>query len=143
MQTEQKIQSRRKQVKSFQDLEVWQDGHRLVLEIYRLSGHFPIEEKYSSVAQLRRAVLSITANIAESFGRFHYREKLQFLYNARGSVEEAKNHLIAARDLQLLSLPDYENVWECLDAVARKLNRLIEATRQQLKQPIAAAREET
>ena len=81
--------------KSFEEMPVWQKAHKLAVEIFHVSEHFPRKEDYGLTSQLRRAALSISANIAEAFGRFHYRDKLNFYYNSRGSAHETKSGVIA------------------------------------------------
>ena len=76
----------KKRIKDFTDLVVWKEGHKLVIEVYRITKTFPKEELYSLIDQMRRAVTSVTCNIAEGFGRKSYREKLQFYYLAKGSL---------------------------------------------------------
>jgi four helix bundle protein len=73
----------KKTIRYFTDLDAWQEAHRLVLAIYKLTNKFPSEERFGLIDQLRRATLSITANVAEGFSRFHYKERLKFYYNAR------------------------------------------------------------
>jgi four helix bundle protein len=90
-------------IKSFTDLIVWQKAHQLVLVIYQLTKEFPKEELYSLVDQMRRAVVSITSNIAEGFGRQSYKEKIQFYYLASASLTELKNQILIAKDLGYLS----------------------------------------
>ena len=85
--------------KSFEDLRIWQQGHKLMLEIYEITQGFPKSEAYSLTSQLRRAALSVPANIAESQGRYHDAETVHFLFNARGSAEEVRSLLMAARDI--------------------------------------------
>jgi four helix bundle protein len=77
-------------LKSFRELEVWQKAHSLVLEIYRVTARFPDSEKYGIVSQLRRAAMSIPANIAEGFGRRGTKEFLQCLAIGNGSLEETR-----------------------------------------------------
>ena len=102
-------------IKSFTDLMVWQEGHRLVLSIYRATRDFPKEEVYSLVSQMRRATVSITSNIAEGFGRHTYKEKIQFYYLAQGSLIELKNQILIAKDVGYLKK-------ECFDDLAKKAN---------------------
>ncbi len=90
-------------IRSFTDLLAWQESHKLVILIYRITKTFPKEETYSLTDQLRRAVISITSNIAEGFGRQTYKEKVQFYYQAQGSLIEVKNQLLAARDIGYLT----------------------------------------
>lgn len=86
-------------IQTFTDLKVWQEGHKLVVMVYKITKHFPKEETYSLVDQMRRAASSITANIAEGFGRQTYREKVQFYYLAQGSLVELKNFILIAKDV--------------------------------------------
>lgn len=81
-------------IREFTDLKVWQEGHKLVLIIYKLTNEFPKEERYSLIDQLRRCVISITSNIAEGFGRHSYKEKIQFYYQSQGSLTELKTKFI-------------------------------------------------
>ena len=90
-------------IESFTDLLVWQEGHKLVVMIYRITKLFPKEELYSLVDQMRRAAASITANIAEGFGRQTYKEKLQFYYTAQGSLIELKNFILIAKDVEYIN----------------------------------------
>lgn len=94
-------------IKEFTDLKAWQEAHKLVVLIYKTTKEFPKEELYSLVDQMRRAVISITSNIAEGFGRHTYKEKVQFYYQAQGSLIELKNQLIAARDIKYLKDADF------------------------------------
>jgi four helix bundle protein len=80
-------------IKHFYDLNVWKEFNRLSVEIYKTTENFPNNEKYGITNQLRRASSSVGANIAEGFGRFHYKDKIKFYYNARGSVCEVQNFL--------------------------------------------------
>lgn len=94
-------------IQSFTDLKVWQEGHKLVIIIYEITKKFPKEETYSLIDQMRRAVASITANIAEGFGRHSLKEKIQFYYLAQGSLTELKNFILIARDVKYLSKEDF------------------------------------
>ncbi len=90
-------------IQSFTDLFVWKEGHKLVVMIYRITKMFPREETYSLIDQMRRAAASITANIAEGFGRQSYKEKLQYYYLAQGSLTELKNFILVAKDVGYLT----------------------------------------
>ena len=89
-------------LKGFQELEVWQRAHQLVLQTYRVTDSFPDRERYGSVSQVRRSAASIPANIAEGFGRRTTKELLQFLANANGSLEETRYFLVLSLDLGYL-----------------------------------------
>jgi len=91
-----------KKIKSFTDLKVWQEGHKLVVLIYQLTKNFPSKETYSLIDQMRRSATSITSNIAEGFGRQTYKEKIQFYYLAQGSLIELKNQILIAKDVGYL-----------------------------------------
>jgi four helix bundle protein len=84
---------------SFRDLVVWQRAHEFVLAVYRYTESFPEREKYGLAHQLRRAAVSIPANIAEGFGKRSSAEKARFLNIAEGSVEECRYYLILSQDL--------------------------------------------
>jgi four helix bundle protein len=78
-------------IKNFYDLDAWKKTHKLVLEIYQITKDFPKDEAYGIIGQLRRAASSITANIAEGFSRYHFKDKIRFYYQARGSIAEVQN----------------------------------------------------
>lgn len=89
----------RKTAQRFTDLIVWQKAHAFVLAVYRLTGRFPPDERFGLTSQLRRAAVSIPANIAEGFRRTGQLDKARFLNIAQGSLEECRYYLILARDL--------------------------------------------
>src|SRR5215471_14819198 len=93
------MSSDRSPARSFRDLRVWQKAHEFVLAVYRYSELFPEREKYGLAHQLRRAAVSIPANIAEGFGKRSQAEKARFLNIAEGSLEECRYYLILAHDL--------------------------------------------
>ena len=75
-----------RRITDFKDLEVWRAARVLRSEMYRVAGSLPDFEKFGLASQLRRAATSVTANIAEGFGRFGYQENIQFCRQARGSI---------------------------------------------------------
>ncbi|MCD5401170.1 four helix bundle protein [candidate division NPL-UPA2 bacterium] len=85
--------------KRFQDLLVWQKAHRFVLSTYKMTAVFPSHELYGLTSQLRRAAVSIPANIAEGFRKTGKADRLRFLNIAQGSLEESRYYLILAQDL--------------------------------------------
>ena len=85
--------------KSFQDLIVWQKAHQSVLSVYRFSNQFPNKETYGLTSQLRRAAISVPANIAEGFKKKGKADKVRFMNIAQGSLEECRYYLILATDL--------------------------------------------
>lgn len=110
---------------SFEDLEVWQKAHELMLEVYKFTKLLPAEEKYNRITQLRRSSSSVSANIAEGFGRFYWQENISFCRKARGSLEETKNHLIAARDLNQAPATECNRLINQCDTVRKLLNGYI------------------
>ncbi|MBI5403480.1 MAG: four helix bundle protein [Ignavibacteriae bacterium] len=95
---------------SFTELKVWQEASNLRKEIEILSKSFPSEEKYRLTDQIIRASRSITNNIAEGFGRFHYQENIQFCRQARGSLFEVLDHLLIAMDNKFITKENFENL---------------------------------
>lgn len=85
--------------RSFEQLIVWQKAHQFVLEIYRSTENFPRKEIYGLTSQLRRAAVSIPANIAEGFKKRGRADKVRFLNIAQGSLEESRYYLILAKSL--------------------------------------------
>ena len=112
-------------IRTFRDLLVWQKAHELVLSIYRLTKGFPPEERFGLIPQLRRAVVSVAANIAEGFVRKGKLDKLHFYNMAKGSLEECKYYLILAQDLGYTS--DVAGETKLAEEVGRLLYRLIKS----------------
>ena len=116
-------------MESWKELKVWQKAHGLVLEIYKLTAEFPNVERFRLADQLCRAASSIPANIVEGQSRQTTKEYIHFLYNARGSLEETRYHLLLAKDLELLDLDTYARLEEDYKAVSKMLNGLIQSLR--------------
>ncbi|MBK5195653.1 MAG: four helix bundle protein [Proteiniphilum sp.] len=113
---------RNEKAQSFQSLIVWQKGHQLVLDIYRITKNFPDDEKFGIVSQLRRAAISITANIAEGYRKFGKRDKLRFFNISQGSLSETENYLILSRDLHYISENDYRQFESQFTELEKLLN---------------------
>jgi four helix bundle protein len=105
--------------RTFQDLLVWQKAHRFVLEVYALTSTLPKQETYGLSLQMRRAAVSIPANIAEGFRRRSKADKVRFLNMAEGSVEECRYFLILVKDL---GYGDTQKLSAALEEVSRLLN---------------------
>ena len=112
---------------NWRKLKVWQESHNLVLEIYRVTSAFPKSETYGLVNQLKRASYSIPANIVEGQSRNTTKEYLQFLYNARGSLEEVRYFLFLSFDLKFLSETVYEKLEKRYESASKMLNGLIKS----------------
>jgi len=117
-----------REIKHFSDLDAWKVNHELVLMIYKITKNFPREEKFGLIDQLRRAASSITANIAEGWGRYHYADKIRFFYQARGSNCEVRNFIILAKDLGYLNLKEYKELNEKVFQGFKVINGLIRST---------------
>ena len=116
-------------VKDFFDLETWQKGHALALQIYQITKGFPNNEKFGLISQTQRAASSVTANIAEGFGRYYYKDKIRFYYQARGSIAEVQSFLLLARDLGYTDHETCRNIITLSKTVHRLINGLIRTTR--------------
>ncbi|MGH2567782.1 MAG: four helix bundle protein [Bacteroidota bacterium] len=90
---------KREPARSFEDLIVWQKAHKFVLVVYRFTETFPKQETYGLTSQLRRAAVSIPANIAEGFKKRGKADKARFMNIGEGSVEECRYYLILSKDL--------------------------------------------
>jgi four helix bundle protein len=97
--------------------------------VYELTYDFPKEEVYGITSQLRRASLSIPANIAEGFGRYHFMDKAKFYLNARGSLYELKSHLLIADELNFVDGDRYSDVFKVIEKLSISINNLINKTR--------------
>jgi len=118
-----------KKIKSFTDLKTWQEGHKLVLMIYKITKNFPKDEIFGLVSQIRRASVSITSNIAEGFGRQTYKEKAQFYYHSQGSLIELKNQILIAKDIDYLTEKEFNELVNQLNLTHKLLQGLIQKTK--------------
>ena len=115
--------------RSYRDLLVWQKAKALAVQIYRATEQFPKAETYGLTSQVRRAVVSVSSNIAEGQGRLTCGEFLHFLGQARGSLLELDTQLAIALDLCYLKQDQYEILERDTYQVLGLLNRLIESLR--------------
>ncbi len=113
-------------MKDFRNLSVWNKGHQLTLEIYKITARFPREEQYGLTSQIRRCCASIPANIAEGCGRSGNAELHRFLQIASGSASELEYHLLLSHDLGFLSDSDYRKVSQSLLELRRMLTSLVQ-----------------
>ncbi|MDX1523329.1 MAG: four helix bundle protein [Anaerolineae bacterium] len=114
-------------IENFRDLLVWQQAHQLVLETYRLTKAFPDEEKYGLVSQMRRAAVSVPANIAEGFKRRGHADKVRFYNISEASLEELKYYFILSKDLGYAA--NIEQISSEAESISRLLYRLIESVK--------------
>lgn len=116
-------------IKNFTDLNAWKEGHKLVLEIYRITQKFPKEEQFGLINQLRRAVVSFTSNIAEGFSRNSYKEKSQFYSMALGSLTEVQNQLIISKDIRYITADEFNQFENQIIIISKITNGLIKKSR--------------
>ena len=114
-------------ITSYQDLDVWRIAVDLTEECYRLAAYFPRDEAYGLSAQIKRAAVSVPANIAEGYGRDQTGSYLQFLRISLGSLRELETHLIIVERVGLASGPSLTNARQMCDRVGRMLRNLIRA----------------
>ncbi len=111
--------------KSFTELRVWQEAHKLTLDVYRCTETFPSQESFGLTSQLRRSTSSVAANITEGFERGSKKDFAHFLIIARGSLAETQNHLLLARDLSYLQQDQFNQLAAKTIKVHKLLNSLI------------------
>jgi four helix bundle protein len=112
-------------MQDFRKLSVWEKSHLLTVAVYNITGDFPNKEMFGLTSQIRRASVSISANIAEGCGRGGKAEFTRFLTIAFGSASEVEYHLLLAKDLSYLKLDDYEKLNENITQIKRMLTALI------------------
>ena len=94
----------------FRNLLCWQKARTLRIEIYKIAKKLPDNERYALANQMRRAAVSITSNIAEGYGRYHYQENIQFCRQSRASIYECEDHLVTCLDEGFISKEGYEDL---------------------------------
>ena len=111
--------------KTFEDLQCWQACRDVRLFIVDIVKSYPKEEKFSIVDNMKRAARSTTQNIAEGFGRFHYRENTQFCRISRGSLFELIDDLITSKDEGFISHENYQHGRDKISNALALLNEYI------------------
>jgi len=115
----------------FYDLDSWKESHKLAISVYQVLETFPQIEKYGVCDQLRRASSSISANIAEGFGRYHFNDKIKFYFQARGYSKEVQNFLLLARDLKYIDIEMWKKLWDQSKVAEKLINGLIRSIENQ------------
>jgi len=123
----------KKAVKHFTDLLVWQKARELRKEVFSLVKKLPQNEKYNLDFQMRRAACSITANLAEGYGRYHYKENIQFCRQSRGSIYELQDHIITCFDQGYIKEETYNSLQELILEVIRLMDGYIKFLNNELK----------
>jgi four helix bundle protein len=116
-------------IRNFTDLIAWQEGHKLVIQIYKITRKFPKTETFALMDQIIRAVVSVTSNIAEGFGRQGLKEKIQFYFMAQGSLTEVQNQLLIAKDISYINDKEFTVIWDQTITVQKLVSGLIKSIR--------------
>lgn len=110
---------------SFESVGAWQVARAFKNKIYEISKIFPMEEKYCLIQQIRRAAISMTANIAEGYGRYSYKDNIQFCIISRGSLLEVIDHLYTALDQNYITKEKFDELYKEARNVEWKINGYI------------------
>ena len=114
-------------IHNYKELDVWKRSVAFTTEVYRLTARFPETERFGLSSQIRRAAISVPANIAEGWGRGSTREYVQFLTVARGSLMELETHLIVGCNLTFLTQDELRMASKAIEETGKMLNGLIGA----------------
>ena len=122
----------REKIKSYKDLEIWKKGVTLAADIYAISKDFRASEIYGLTNQMRRASYSISANVAEGYGRESTKNYLQFIRTARGSLYELETYLIIANKLNYLDELKLKSILQKTEELSKMINSLIRKLNQSI-----------
>jgi four helix bundle protein len=126
-------------MRNYRDLQVWNKAHKLTLELYRVSQGFPREEIYGITSQLRRAAVSVGANLAEGCGRRTSTELARFVRIAMGSASELDYHLLLSKDLGFMNNNDFDLASAGLTEVRKMLTSFLSSVEEQIELKSKAA----
>lgn len=115
----------KEKIERFEDMQVWQDAQNLAVSVYSLTKSFPAEEQYALSNQMRRCSSSISANIAEGFGRKSSKDKSQFYRIAYGSLLETKNFIYLAQRLNYIPEATTVNLVNEIESLQRQINAIL------------------
>ncbi len=107
---------------TFQDLIVWQKAHHFVLEVYEVTKSFPKDELFGLISQIRRAVISVPANIVEGRKKKTIPHQASFINIAESSLEEVKYYLILSKDLNYINEEKYKHLFEKAEEIGKLIN---------------------
>lgn len=128
-----RVENYRERVQNYKDLVVWERAVEFAAEIYRISAAFPREEQFGLTAQVRRASVSVSGNVAEGSGRATSLDLLNFLSNARGSLKEAESMVFVAQRLRFVSAADCIEALRLADETSRMLAGLRGSIKKRVK----------
>ena len=115
--------------KNFKDMPIWKVAMEIAEKIFKYTNNLPRKEDYGFTSQIRRSGLSISANIAEAFGRYHISNKINFYYTARGSLTETQSHLEYGKRVGYINPTDVEVLDNQLEVLHKDINKVITALR--------------
>lgn len=118
-------------LQKFYELDIWQKGHELLMEVYDITGDFPPEEKFSLTSQVIRSANGIIAGIAESHGRYHYADKVRILYIARGELEKTQSHLRVAFSRKYIAQDKFNFLDSEYEGLKMGINKYIQSINKQ------------
>lgn len=107
---------------NFKEIIAWQKAHLFVIQVYRITASFPASERYGLCSQFQRAAVSIPANMAEGYRRDGYSDKLRFMNIAQGSLEECRYYILLAKDLNYISINNYNELNASIEETSKLLN---------------------
>lgn len=111
--------------KGFMGLLAWQKAYSLALEVYKVTKDFPKDELYGLISQMRRAAISVSANIAEGYERQYRKSYIQFLMIAKGSLGEVETYLLLCKDLRYIGEREYAELHNIRQEAGKFLKGLI------------------
>ncbi len=112
-------------IERFEDIEAWKESRTIVNSVYRVCSVHSFKRDYSLTDQIRRAAISIMANIAEGFSRKGNKEFVQFLFIAKASAAELQSHLYVVLDQGYIKKEQFDKLYEDIDKVQRKISNFI------------------
>jgi four helix bundle protein len=118
--------------KTFKELIVWQKSHEMVLEIYKITKDFPKDELFVLASQIRRAAISVPANIVEGYRRKSLKESVNFYFIANASLEELRYHMLLSNDLGYIKENKYQEIERLINESSKLLNSWISSQKQYL-----------
>ncbi|ACH37624.1 hypothetical protein Gbem_0596 [Citrifermentans bemidjiense Bem] len=116
--------------RSFKDMPVWQHAMAVAEQVYSATEHLPKKEDYGLTSQIRRSALSISANIAEAYGRKHLLDKVNFYYHARGSLTETQSHLEYSKRVGYLKSEEADSLDDRLSQLYQEINKIVLALKE-------------
>ena len=126
-------------MRNYRDLLVWKKSHNIALDLYKVSQSFPREELYGMTSQIRRAAISIGANLAEGCGRQTSGELARFVRIAMGSASELDYHLLVSHDLGFINDGDFGRITAGLTEVRKMLTAFLSSVEEQIELKSKAA----